>query len=104
MAYHGGVNAFRSAAPQLAVHCQWLKRSVEARGGDGVATLCMHPAREGSDCVGPFLEDLSTHCGLWEAHPRKDLIPLPAPERWQRRRRREGYIEAPGGRDPVRDR
>ena len=47
--------------------------------------------RAGKECVGPFLEDLTTSCGLWEPHPQAHLIPLPQPERWQRRRRREGY-------------
>ena len=54
-------------------------------------TVCQHPVREGKDCVGPFLDDLGTGCGLWELHPQSDLIPLPQPERWQRRRRREGF-------------
>ena len=88
------MNPFRPGSPQLAVHCQWLKRNIVSSGADGVATLCMHPAREGRDCVGPFLEDLATNCGLWEAHPQSHLIPLPQPERWQRRRRREGYYDA----------
>jgi hypothetical protein len=47
--------------------------------------------RDGQPCIGPFLEDLVTACGLWEAHPESHLIPLPQPERWQRRRRRQGY-------------
>jgi hypothetical protein len=53
--------------------------------------VCEHPVREGKACVGPFLEDLATDCGLWEQHPESHLIPLPQPERWQRRRRREGF-------------
>lgn len=53
--------------------------------------ICYHPIREGKECVGPFLEDLSTSCRLWEPHPQSHLIPLPQPERWQGRRRREGF-------------
>jgi hypothetical protein len=88
------VNAFRPAAPQLAVHCQFLKRSIDSGRVEQVATTCMHPVREGKECVGPFLEDLTTSCGLWEPHPQSHLIPLPQPERWQRRRRREGYYDS----------
>jgi hypothetical protein len=78
--------------PQLAVHCQWLRRTIEPGRAEQFLTLCQHPVREreGKPCVGPFLEDLTTDCGLWEAHPQSHLIPLPQPERWQRRRR-EGY-------------
>ena len=75
------------------MHCQWLKRNLDSRSGEGVATICMHPAREGLKCAGPFLEDLTTDCGLWEPPPEKASIPLPQPERWQRRRRREGYYD-----------
>ena len=39
--------------------------------------------RSGKECIGPFLEDLTTSCGLWEANPQSHLIPLPQPERWQ---------------------
>ena len=89
-------------APQLAVHCQFLNRSVVSTGADQATTLCMHPAREGRACVGPFLEDLTTSCGLWERNPQSHLIPLPQPERWQGRRRREAYLGAPPGWDSAR--
>jgi hypothetical protein len=32
-----------------------------------VVCLCEHPVRSGFDCIGPFIEDLPTDCGLWEA-------------------------------------
>jgi hypothetical protein len=48
--------------------------------------VCQHPVREGLECVGPFLEDLVTSCGLWEPHPQAHMIPIPEPERWQQRR------------------
>lgn len=72
------------------MHCQYLWRSSSADRREPTA-ICKHPVRDGSDCIGPFLEDLTTACGLWEAHPESHLIPLPQPERWQRRRRRQGY-------------
>ncbi|HLG11595.1 MAG TPA: hypothetical protein VI876_07545 [Dehalococcoidia bacterium] len=74
----------------LAVHCQYLWRTVSADRREP-ASICTHPVRDGRDCIGPFLEDLATACGLWEEHPDSHLIPLPQPERWQRRRRRQGY-------------
>jgi hypothetical protein len=80
----------RSEPLRLAVHCQFLKRTLEPGLPDPFIMLCQHPIREGKECIGPFLEDLPTSCGLWEPHPQRNLIPLPEPERWQRRRR-EGY-------------
>ena len=77
--------------PHLAVHCQFLSRSVDPEALEGVVTTCQHPVRAGKECIGPFLEDLTTSCGLWEANPQSHLIPLPQPERWQHRRRREGF-------------
>jgi hypothetical protein len=74
----------------LAVHCQYLIRSASSDRREP-ASICTHPVRDGRECIGPFLEDLATDCGLWEAHPDSHLIPLPQPERWQRRRRRQGY-------------
>ena len=76
--------------PHLAVHCEWLRRTIEPGRPEPIVMLCQHPVRDGKDCIGPFLEDLATNCGLWEAHPQSHLIPLPEPERWQRRRR-EGF-------------
>jgi hypothetical protein len=75
----------------LAVHCQYLARSSHPGSGDDVDAVCRHPVRDGKECIGPFLEDLTTPCGLWERHPQSNLIPLPQPERWQHRRRREGF-------------
>ncbi|MPZ49364.1 MAG: hypothetical protein GEU75_08720 [Dehalococcoidia bacterium] len=80
----------REPITQLAVHCRYLTRAVEP-GRIELCCTCQHPIREGQDCVGPFLEDIGTGCGLWEPHPQSHLIPLPQPEPWQRRRRREGF-------------
>jgi hypothetical protein len=32
----------------------------------GLLNICRHVIRDGSICVGPFLDDTETHCGLWE--------------------------------------
>ena len=72
------------------MHCRYLRRTLEPGRSGHVVMLCQHPVREGQDCVGPFLEDLATGCGLWELHAQSHLIPEPQPERWQRRRR-EGF-------------
>jgi hypothetical protein len=85
-----------SPPAQLAVHCRFLIRAADSSGRREVASVCSHPVRDGRDCIGPFLEDLATSCGLWEERPDSHLIPLPQPERWQRRRRRQGFDLHPG--------
>ncbi len=35
----------------------------------GLVNICRHIIRDGSPCVGPFLDDTETPCGLWEAKP-----------------------------------
>ena len=55
----------------LAIQCRYLRRTIGSGRADGpVATLCEHPIRSGFDCIGPFIEDLPTDCGLWE--PKSD--------------------------------
>ena len=66
MSYDCAVNA---PTRQFAVHCRYLKRTLDSASAEGVLTLCQHIVREGKPCIGPFLEDLSTQCGLWEMHP-----------------------------------
>ncbi len=57
----GGVNQ------RLAADCRYLRRTIDTTRADGpLVCLCQHPVRAGLDCVGPFLEDLPTRCGLWE--------------------------------------
>jgi hypothetical protein len=80
-----------SGRAHYAVHCQHLSRALDYGRGEEYTSICLHPARDGKECVGPFLEDLETGCGLWERVAQAYLIPLPQPERWQHRQRREGY-------------
>ena len=57
-----------SAEPHLAARCLHLKMTMAPRPATGLLNLCMHIVREGSECVGPFLDDAETTCGLWEAN------------------------------------
>lgn len=75
---------------QLAARCHYLRQTINKERHEPMA-LCNHPIREGLECIGPFLEDLPTDCGLWEPHPQSHLIPAPQPERWRGRGRRGGY-------------
>jgi hypothetical protein len=84
------MNNPRDDSVHLAVHCSYLVQPSE-RASREPQMLCGHPARDGRLCVGPFLHDLSTDCGLWEPHPNRHLIAAPVPDRWQGRRRRSGY-------------
>jgi hypothetical protein len=53
--------------PHLAIQCRFLRRTIDSNRLEGpVVTLCTHPVRDGFDCVGPFMDDLPTSCGLWE--------------------------------------
>jgi hypothetical protein len=80
----------RDESGHLTVHCSHLIQP-SGRGAGEPVTLCSHPARDGRECVGPFLHDLATDCGLWDPHPDRHLIAVPVPDRWQGRRRRGGY-------------
>lgn len=52
---------------RLAVGCRYLRRTIDSSRADGpVVCLCDHPIRSGFDCIGPFMEDFPTSCGLWE--------------------------------------
>jgi hypothetical protein len=56
---------------RIAARCRHLRTTLAA-GGD-LANFCTHIVREGMPCVGPFLDDAPTDCGLWEEKPR--LLP-----------------------------
>jgi hypothetical protein len=76
---------------RLAVHCAHLKRSIAARRDEYSVAVCLHVVREGRECVGPFLDDLGTSCGLWEADQCAAAIPMPQHHRALRRKRPEGW-------------
>ncbi|MCK9486986.1 MAG: hypothetical protein M0R73_09885 [Dehalococcoidia bacterium] len=52
--------------PKMAFECQWLRRTIEPSRPDPYVMLCTHIVRDGQDCIGPFLEDMETNCGLWD--------------------------------------
>jgi hypothetical protein len=56
---------------RIAARCRYLRTTL-APGGD-LANFCQHIVRDGMACVGPFLDDAPTDCGLWEERAR--LLP-----------------------------
>lgn len=68
-----------SPPPRLAALCRYLRRTIDPARleNERVVALCSHIVREGSDCVGPFLEGAATDCGLWEPRPEDDSSPHP---------------------------
>lgn len=59
---------FNRPAPRMAIECAWLKRTIDSSRPDPYVMVCSHIVRDGADCVGPFLEDVETDCGLWDAN------------------------------------
>ena len=55
-----------------AIECRFLRRTIDKERPDPYAMICTHIVRDGNDCVGPFIEDIETDCGLWE--PNSDLV------------------------------
>lgn len=54
-------------ALRLAADCRFLRRTIDSSRADGpLVCLCEHPVRDGFDCIGPFLDEMPTDCGLWE--------------------------------------
>lgn len=51
---------------RMAFECQWLRRTIDSSRPDPYVMLCTHIVRDGKDCVGPFLDDVETDCGLWD--------------------------------------
>lgn len=65
----------QAANARLAAQCRYLRMTLDpARRGE-LLNLCLHIVRDGRECVGPFLEDHETSCGLWEA--KEGLVRLP---------------------------
>ena len=54
---------------RYAARCQYLQMTMGTKAGDGLVNLCRHIIRDGMTCVGPFLDDTETTCGLWELKP-----------------------------------
>ncbi|MEX1104355.1 MAG: hypothetical protein WED87_08900 [Dehalococcoidia bacterium] len=55
---------------KLAAKCAFLRVTMGEVPGTGLVNLCLHIVREGRECVGPFLDDHETTCGLWEPKAR----------------------------------
>lgn len=53
----------------FAPRCAFLRTTLGAAPGSGLLNICKHIVREGSECVGPFLDDTPTTCGLFEPKP-----------------------------------
>lgn len=51
---------------RLAADCRYLQMTFGSSPEQGLINLCRHLIRDGSPCVGPFLDETETHCGLWE--------------------------------------
>lgn len=60
--------------PRLAAKCAHLRVTMGDRAGGHLVNLCLHIIREGRECVGPFLDDTETTCGLWERRDRDALV------------------------------
>ena len=56
--------------PQLAMECVWLERRSDFSQPSPFSMICGHFVREGSDCVGPFVQGIGTDCRLWD--PREE--------------------------------
>lgn len=61
---HTGTNAVNG--PRYAARCRWLRLTFDEGSSGDLTNRCMHIAREGLRCVGPFLDETETTCGLWE--------------------------------------
>ncbi|MFN0094236.1 MAG: hypothetical protein ACKVVT_05585 [Dehalococcoidia bacterium] len=60
---------------RLAARCLHLRVTMGSRPGAGLVNLCQHIVRDGMECVGPFMDDYPTTCGLWETAAREASIP-----------------------------
>lgn len=56
---------------RFAAKCAYLQMTMGShRLGPGLINICRHIIRDGRECVGPFLDDTETTCGLWEERQR----------------------------------
>jgi len=58
-----------AAEPHFAARCLYLQMTFGGPPDHGLVNICHHIIRDGSPCVGPFLDDAETPCGLWELKP-----------------------------------
>ena len=57
----------RLAPLRLAADCRFLRSTIEPDRRDGpLVNYCTQPFRDGFHCVGPFMDEVATECGLWE--------------------------------------
>lgn len=54
---------------RYAAQCLYLRMTLDSKHIGGVVNLCQHLIRDGMECVGPFLDEAETACGLWEIKP-----------------------------------
>lgn len=66
----------RTTELHYAAVCAFLRMTLDSRQPGGVVNLCTHIIRDGMLCIGPFLDDHETTCGLWELKPGSVARPL----------------------------
>ena len=72
------VARLENAEPRIAGKCAFLRSTLSREVQGDLQNICMHIVREAQDCIGPFLDDAQTTCGLWEERrPGQPLPPLP---------------------------
>ncbi len=55
---------------RFAAKCAHLQVTMGShRLGQGLINICRHIVRDGRECVGPFLDDTETTCGIWDPRP-----------------------------------
>jgi hypothetical protein len=60
---------------RFAARCLYLKVTLGERPGGNLLNICRHIIRDGRECVGPFLDDHETACGIWELAPANHATP-----------------------------
>ena len=58
-----------ASGSHFAARCLYLQMTFGGPPDHGLVNICHHIIRDGSPCVGPFLDDAETPCGLWELKP-----------------------------------
>ncbi len=63
------------AEPRYASRCLYLRMTLDSNKIGGVVNICTHIIRDGRECVGPFLDDTETSCGIWEMKQGNPILP-----------------------------